>query len=123
MKKDIYPLSQFRHLVSRVDQTTLLQKYRRWTGNDDTDRHYHIAVPIDDDPLHINLFWRRGNSAPVEFVGTYILNVKRLLSEGYVREDGMNKVRVRICHSDDHLLYVQKRSGKPALAIGRLPDQ
>ncbi len=123
MKKDIYPLSQFRHLVSRIDQTSLLQKHRRWTGNDDTDHHYHIAVPVDDDPIYLHLFWKRGSAAPVEFVGTYTFNIKGLLSEGYIRDDGINKVRLRICHSDDGLLYIQTKSGKPALAIGRLPSK
>ena len=122
MKKDIYPLSQFKHLVRRIDQPSLLQKHRRWTGNYDTDHHYHIAIPVDNDPLYFHLFWRRGSIAPAEFVGTYTINIKGLLSEGYIREDGINKVRLRICHSDDNLLYVQTKSGKPSLAIGRFPS-
>jgi len=121
MKKDIYPLLQFRHLVSRIDQASLLQKHRRWTGNDDTDHHYHIAIPTDNDPLYLHLFWRRKSAAPAEFIGTYVLNIKGLLSEGYIRKDGVKNVRLRICHSDDDLLYIQTKSGKPSLAIARFP--
>lgn len=122
MGKEKYPLSQFKHLVTRIEQVSLLQKHRSWTGNDDTDHHYHIAVPRSHDPLFLHLFWKRGKSSASEFIGTYKFNVGALLSEGYIRTDGENTVRVRICHSSDGLLYIQTKSGKPALAIAELSN-
>jgi hypothetical protein len=122
MGKEKYPLSQFKHLVTRIEQVSLLQKHRNWTGNDDTDHHYHIAIPRNRDPLFLHLFWKRGKRSATEFVGTYKLHVGALLSEGYIRADGDDNVRVRICHSSDDLLYIQTKSGKPALAIAELSN-
>jgi len=120
MRKEKYPLLQFKHLVSRVEQASFLQKHRHWTGNDEIDHHYHIAVPLTQDPLYLNLFWKRGRDESAAFVGTFRLNIGELLSEGYIRQDGKDKVRLRICHCRDDLLYIQTKSGKPALAIGTL---
>jgi hypothetical protein len=121
MKKETYPLSQFKHLVSRIEQTSFLQKHRHWTGNDDTDHHYHIAIPRCQDPLYLHLFWKRGSDKTAQFVGTFKLNTQSLLSEGYIREDGKENLRLRIVHGSDDLLYIQTKSGKPALAIGNIP--
>ncbi len=122
MYEEKYPLSQFNHLVSRIGQESLLQKHRHWTGNDDTDRHYHIAVPRIQDPLFLHLFWKKRSNAPAEFIGTFRLNIGGLLSEGYIRMDGRDKVRLLICHCRDDILYIQTKSGKPALAIGTLSN-
>jgi hypothetical protein len=48
------------------------------------------------------------------------LNIGGLLSEGYIRMNAKDKVRMRICHCRDDILYIQTKSGKPALAIGML---
>jgi len=120
MSRGQYPLLQFKYLVSRIEQESFLQRHRNWVGNDATDHHYHIAISCNEDPLYLRLFWKRGRQEPVEFVGTYELHMTALLSEGYIRKDGEDKVRLRICHCSDDLLYIQTRSGKPALAIGML---
>ncbi|MEA3470556.1 MAG: hypothetical protein U9R24_02445 [Thermodesulfobacteriota bacterium] len=120
MPKEHYPLSQFRHLASRIDQESFLYKYRRWTGNDDFEHHYHIAIPITQKILYLNLSWKRNSSSNAQFIGIFRLDMENLLSEGYIRKDGGDKVRLRICHGNDNILYIQTRSGKPALAIGKL---
>jgi len=120
MSRLTYPLTQFKHLVRRIEQPSFLHKHRRWVGNDDTDHHYHIAIPYRQEPVYIHLYWKRGTPEAAEFIGTYKLSVDALLKEGYIRKDGRDKVRVRICHGNDDLLYIQTRSGKPALAIGTL---
>ena len=120
MSRHTYPLTQFKHLVHRIEQPSFLHTHRRWVGNDDIDHHYHIAIPYRQDPVYIHLYWKRGTAEVAEFIGTYRFNVDALLTEGYIRKDGRGKVRVRICHGSDDLLYIQTRSGNPALAIGML---
>ncbi len=120
MSKEHYPLSQFSHLARRLEQESFLHRYRRWTGNDDFEHHYHIAIPSTQKTLYLNLSWKRTSSSNPEFIGIFRLNMENLLSEGYIRKDGNDKVRLRICHGSDNVLYVQTKSGKPALAIGTL---
>jgi hypothetical protein len=120
MSKESYPLSQFRHLVSRIDQESFLHRYRHWIGNDDFEHHYHIAIPKNQETLYLNLSWKKKSDSPAEFIGMFRLDMQELFSEGYIREDGKDKVRLRIYHGSDDILYIQTRSGKPALAIGKL---
>ncbi|MBN2284422.1 MAG: hypothetical protein JXO48_11085 [Deltaproteobacteria bacterium] len=120
MIRDRYPLPQFGHLAQRVQQGSLLQKNRHWTGNDDFEHHYHIAVPLDHDPLYLHLSWKRHADGAAEFIGIFKLHIGTLLQEGYIRQEGGGKVRLRIFHGSDDVLYIQTRSGKPALAIGEL---
>lgn len=120
MAKEKYPLSQFINLVHRIEQESFLHKYRRWTGNDDFEHHYHIAIPSIQKSLYLNLSWKRESEGTAKFIGLFRLNMEELLSEGYIRKDGSSKVRLRICHGSDNILYIQTKSGKPALAIGTL---
>ena len=120
MSKEHYPLSQFRHLAHRIEQESFLHKYRRWTGNDDFEHHYHIAIPSTQKILYLNLSWKRNSNSSAHFVGIFRLDMENLLSEGYIRKDSTDKVRLRICHGNDYVLYIQTKSGKPALAIGTL---
>jgi hypothetical protein len=121
MRKEDYPLFQFRRLVRRIEQGLLLEHFRHWTGNDEKDHHYHILLPVTGKPVYLNLFWKKGAEAPVHHIGSFELHLKALLSEGYIRSEKEGKVRLRICRLEDGLLYIQKKSGKPALAIGCTP--
>jgi hypothetical protein len=120
MVQEKYPLAQFRHIVERIDQGSLLHRTRRWIGNDDTDWNYLITLPPGDDPLYVELSWKHAADAHPEFVGIFKFFIAALLSEGYVRQLGGGNVRLRIVHCPDGVLYIQTKSGKPALAIGEL---
>ncbi len=123
MRRERYPLDQFSHLATRIEQGSLLQKNRHWTGNDEFERHYHIVVPRWQDPLYLHLSWKEGTTARPRFIGSYALHLGTLLSEGYIRAENDNTLRIRIVHGSDNLLYIQRRSGKPALAIGETPGE
>lgn len=118
MNRDRYPLDQFSHLVTRIEQGSLLQKNRHWTGNDECERHYHIVVPRREDPLYLHLSWKAAATARPRFVGSFALHLGSLLSEGYIRAEDGDTLRIRIVHGSDGLLYIQTKSGKPSLAIG-----
>jgi len=121
MAMDKYPLKQFRHLACRVGQKSLVPRTRHWVGNDEIYPYYHEAVPRTEDPLYLNLSWKKSADAPAEPVGLYRINIEALLSRGFIRAEGTDKIRLRICHLEDGLLYIQVKSGEPALAIGSLP--
>ncbi|MBN2568317.1 MAG: hypothetical protein JXB42_02685 [Deltaproteobacteria bacterium] len=116
-----YPLKQFRYLVCRVGQKSLVPRTRHWVGNDEIYTYYHEAVPRAEDPLYLNLSWKKSADASAETVGLYRINIEALLSRGFIRAEGADKIRLRICHLEDGLLYIQVKSGEPALAIGFLP--
>ena len=120
MVQEKYPLAQFRHIVERVDQGSLLHRSRHWIGNDDTDRNYLITLPRDEDPIYVELSWKRSAEARPEFVGIFKFFIAALMSENYIRQCGVGNVRLRIVHCPDGVLYIQTKSGKPALAIGEL---
>ena len=122
MVQEKYPLAQFRHIVERIDQGSLLHRNRHWIGNDDTDWNYLITLPRDEDPIYVELSWKRGGEAHPEFVGIFKFFIAALLSEGYIRQFDSKNVRLRIVHCPDGMLYIQTKSGKPALAIGELRD-
>ncbi len=122
MEKDVYPLQQFGHLVVRVGQKSLVPRTRHWVGNDEVYPYYHEAVPRTEDPLYLNLSWKRSGDAPAEHVGLYRMSMKALLSREFIRAEGTDKVRLRICHLEDDLLYIQAKSGEPALTIGSIPE-
>lgn len=120
MRKEKYPLSQFKHLVNRIKQESLLQRTRQWTGNDEIYHYYHEAIPRKEDPLYLSLSWKRKSDEPGEYIGTFKMNIEALLSKGYIRAEGEKNVRLRIYHGEDDLFYIQTKSGEPALAIGEL---
>jgi hypothetical protein len=117
---DRYPLKQFRHLVCRVEQKSLVPRTRQWVGNDDIYPYYHEAVPRTEDPLYLSLSWKKNGDSPAEPVGLYRISMGALLTRGFIRAEGKNKVRLRICHMEDDVIYIQVKSGEPALAIGAL---
>ncbi len=117
-----YPLQQFRHLVCRVGQKSLVPRTRHWVGNDGIYPYYHEAIPRKEDPLYLNLSWKRKDDAPVENVGLFRMSIEALLSRGFIRAEGKDKARLRICHMEDDLIYIQAKSGEPALAIGTLSE-
>jgi len=116
-----YPLQQFRHLVCRVGQKSLVPRTRHWVGNDDIYPYYHEAVPRTEDPLYLHLAWKGSGDMSARPVGLYRIHLEGLLARGFVRAEGTDRVRLRICHLEDDLLYIQAKSGEPALAIGVLP--
>lgn len=120
MVHEKYPLAQFHHIVERIDQGSLLHRNRHWIGNDETDWNYLITLPLGEDPMYVEISWKHTSESHPEFVGIFKFYINALLSEGYIRQLGSGNVRMRIVHCPDGVLYIQTKSGKPALAIGEL---
>ena len=94
--------------------------YRRWNGNDQTQRNHHGVVSLSDDPLDLALNWKSSPKAPPQFVGNFRLRLKALLAAGYVRRDTqVGHVRLRIFHDPDGSFYIETRTGGPRLLIGK----
>ena len=95
-------------------------KFRRWTGNDRSNRHHHGVVPLREIPFHLRLMWKSGPGAKPRLVGLYHLNLNALLEAGYIRRDGTASVRLRFAHQEYGLIYIQTKAGCPRLLVGRL---
>jgi len=117
-----FPPSELKHLASRIDRAEAQGRESRWVGNDDIQRHHHGAINLNRDPFYLSLSWKRGRAAPVHPIGFFKLHLSRLLERGYIRDDSIpGKVRVRIYHAEDDVLYLQVKRGSPRIALGRVP--
>jgi len=99
----------------------LAPRYRRWNGNDDTQRNHHEAVLLSVDPFDLSLNWKPSSNSTPHFVGYYRFSLEPLLASGYIRRDSKpGYVRVRIFHDQDGSFYVEARRGGPRLLIGKV---
>jgi hypothetical protein len=118
-----YPLSTFSSFVERVDEPAPGTLARRWVLRDDNQQHYHGVVPLDEDPLYVELHWKASARAREQLVGVFRLHLAALLSEGYVRREheerpGDAELRLRFYRGSRSVIYVQVRDDQPALPIG-----
>jgi len=95
---------------------------RNWIGNDSSARNHHGVVPLSESPLRIRLSWKRGPNDPTRLVGEFDLDLRALLSDGYVREERgtPGSIRLRFYHGMDGMIYVQTNAKGPALWIGKV---
>ena len=107
--------------IKMASPADLSPGHRAWNGNDRTNRNYHNAVPLDEDPFDIALKWKASPSAPLRPVGCFRLNLAALLAEGFIRRDQMaGHVRLRFFHDLDDCIYIETWSGAPRLLIGKV---
>ena len=97
----------------------MAEKHRNWTGNDKSQRNHHGKVRLSEDPLCLSLQWKRGPEAQVRLVGHFRLKLKELLLNKYLRQEDDGSLRLRFFHDRDGLIYIQWRSDKPRIPIGR----
>jgi hypothetical protein len=111
-------------LVICLNESELRAGSRNWTGNDEKGRNtHHGAVPLHLSPIDIRLAWRRNSSATVGLVGCFRLDLVGLLASGYIRPDPKPQhVRLKFVHIRDQI-YIQIRSGAPALYVGDFADR
>ena len=116
-----FPLPSVRSLVERIEGDAAGTS-RRWVLRDDNPQHYHGRVPLDEDPVSIELAWKSDARGQEQLVGRYRLHLARLLEHGYVRLDSESPsklyVRLRFHRGDRGVIFVQASADRPALAIG-----
>ena len=112
--------TQSDELVRRVESAPAGVKPRRFTLRDDNAQHYHRQMEIIESPVFVQLAWRANAKSQVHSLGIFRLDLRGLLSAGYIRTerpDLENEVRVRFYRASNGLIYLQVKHGSPALAV------
>src|SRR5205823_7461853 len=107
-------------LIRRVEFAPAGEKPRRFTLRDDNAQHYHRRMRLIESPVYINLAWRANATSQVHFLGLFRLDLRHLLSAGYIRPEGPmgdDEVRVRFYRANNGMIYLQTKLGAPALAV------
>jgi hypothetical protein len=96
----------------------------KWVGNDDNGNHHHGVVNIDEDPFTLHLSWKTGSEGCKYFIGTYRLNLRALLDEGYVRweDESQGTIRLRIEHDKHGFIRIARRQDEKGITIGWLTE-
>lgn len=113
-------------MLTRLSEIHLhSRQFHQWVGNNEQG-HYHRRLGLSESPYFLSLQWRENRDAPVYPVGCYELNLAALLKAGYIREDGVDSVRVRFVHAEDGAILLQARRNAPSLYVGTVhgkPDR
>jgi hypothetical protein len=116
-----YPLNTAASLVERVGDLPLGHGARRWVLRDDNLQHYHGVLPLAEDPVYLELYWKANARSQEQLVGLFRLHLARLLAEGYVRRESdarPDDVRLRFHRGDRGVVHIQVRDDLPKLAVG-----
>nr|VFK21429.1 MAG: hypothetical protein BECKLFY1418C_GA0070996_10939 [Candidatus Kentron sp. LFY] len=107
------------HPVEKVPIDELPAERRCWTGNDANRRNYHGRIPEGEDPVHLELHWKKNGKAPRKLVGGFILDVAALAEEGYLTQDSSGGIRIRFIRESDGYVYIGRGSDK-RIPIGKV---
>lgn len=116
--------TQSDELVLRVEDAPAGVKPRRFTLRDDNAQHYHRQMRIIESPVYIELAWRANAKSQVHSLGLFRLDLRGLLSAGYIRPERPNwedEVRVRFYRANNGMIYLQAKQGSPAFAVTPAP--
>jgi hypothetical protein len=89
---------------------------RRWTLRGDNDAHHHGVVNLSESPLFLELWYRESAVQDPTGVGTFRLDLNKLLERGLIRREGSGRpgsVRLRIVRASDGIFCVQVNSKGP----------
>jgi len=122
MSDESFPLPRVSHLARTVQNSEVSEIRRDWTGNDESLRNHHGKVDLSESPLTLRLSWKRSPKDSVHLIGVYELDLRRLLTAGYVRIEPKteNEIRLRFYHGYDDVIYIQVNSKEPGLPVGRM---
>jgi hypothetical protein len=116
--------TQSDELVRRVESAPAGAKPRRLTLRDDNAQHYHRQMRLIESPVYVELAWRAHAKSQVHSLGLFRLDLRGLLSAGYIRAERLNSedaVRVRFYRASNGMIYLQTKQGSPALAVTPAP--
>nr|VFK37339.1 MAG: hypothetical protein BECKTC1821D_GA0114238_100119 [Candidatus Kentron sp. TC]VFK37776.1 MAG: hypothetical protein BECKTC1821E_GA0114239_100196 [Candidatus Kentron sp. TC]VFK51403.1 MAG: hypothetical protein BECKTC1821F_GA0114240_100181 [Candidatus Kentron sp. TC] len=94
-------------------------EHRCWTGNDANKRGYNGRIPAGENPVYLELHWRKDSKASRKLVGGFILDVTALEKEGYLVGLSDGDIRVRLMREPDGRVYVG-RSVEKRIPIGEV---
>lgn len=121
MRKTTPPSNE---LVRRVESAPAGVRPLRFTLRDDNAQHYHRRMLIIQSPVYVKLAWRATAMSQVHSLGVFRLDLRGLLSAGYIRRERPNwegEVRVRFYRANNGVIYLQSKRGSPALAVAAAP--
>lgn len=110
-----YPDPKHALLVSR---TTVGPVAHEWTGNDDDARHHHGLLDLSEVPCYLALYWHSRARGRTVHVGTYKLNLRRLVAADYAQEKPGRKVRLRFVRDADGTIEIRPNESTPGLPVG-----
>nr|VFK17249.1 MAG: hypothetical protein BECKLPF1236A_GA0070988_101664 [Candidatus Kentron sp. LPFa]VFK32498.1 MAG: hypothetical protein BECKLPF1236C_GA0070990_101694 [Candidatus Kentron sp. LPFa] len=97
----------------------LPDEHRCWTGNDTNKRGYTGRIPAGENPVYLELHWRKDKKASPKLVGGFILDVAALEKEGYLAASSDGDICIRLMHESDGRVYVG-RSVDKRIPIGEV---
>ena len=119
-----FSLANARLYAERLEQFPADAKPRRWVLRDDNQRHYHGRIPMDEDPVYVELRWKHDTGSQDQLVGRYRLHLAALVRAGHARLEGeaanATEVRLRFYRADRGVMVIQARLDEPALPIGTI---
>ena len=115
-----YPPVEFSRLVKRLERRELPSRHRHWTGNDESRRYHHGRIPAGENPVFLELAWKRNGTAQEKLVGCFSIDVEALKRQGYLGPDPSGGVRLRFLHGEDGLVYVGRGIKSKRIPIGRV---
>lgn len=117
-RNEALPPEQFHMFVERTSEARMRGLHRRWTGNDNTGRWHHGTVRLSEDPLYLRLQWKSGTGSEVRFVGNFEIKVRKLLINGYLRDERDGTVCLKFHHARDDMIYLKRRIDWPGIPMG-----
>ena len=119
-KRADYPLSPPSNFVKRLPLQELPYGHRRWTGNDASQRNHIGLIPPGENPVFLELRWKKNKNAPEKLVGGFEINVKALAKEGYLAPASADGIRLRFIHGSDGYIYIGRGLTKEKkIKVGR----
>ncbi len=107
-----YPSPAHSLLVSRTNAGPIS---REWTGNGDDREDHHGLIDLNEVPCYLALYWKR--SGRTLHVGSYKLNLRRLVKAGLTRQEGKS-ARLRFVRDENAIVSIQAKGDAPKLEIG-----
>ena len=110
-----YPAPEHAAMVSRTDHGPVAHE---WTANADDADHHHGLLDTNEVPCYLALYWQSKSKGRTTHVGTYRLNLRRLVAGGFAQAKPTRKVRLRFVRGADGVIAIQANAASPALPVG-----
>nr|VFK52651.1 MAG: hypothetical protein BECKTUN1418D_GA0071000_101619 [Candidatus Kentron sp. TUN]VFK52978.1 MAG: hypothetical protein BECKTUN1418F_GA0071002_101527 [Candidatus Kentron sp. TUN]VFK53518.1 MAG: hypothetical protein BECKTUN1418E_GA0071001_101728 [Candidatus Kentron sp. TUN] len=105
--------------VKKVSLTELPADRRCWTGNDANKRNHHGRIPAGENPVYMELHWKKNKNAQKKLVGGFVLDVAAMEREGYLTRDSGGSIRLRFIHESDGQVYIGNKTDEK-IPIGKV---
>lgn len=93
---------------------------RIWIGNDASLRNHNAVLDLDRSRFSLALGWRERRDSPIHPVGTFDIDLHKLLDADLIRLEREGAVRMRFIHLRDGHIALQRRLNAPRVLLRRL---